>query len=130
MVIDSVMSEMREEIFRLENKLRKKRERIEHLESLLSPKIEPSIVYERKDDMSTTGVLLVTQQPDGDMGIAVKGGNSTIIDDLNPKEFHQQLEFRFPCGGGGRSPHTRNALIVLAIAIERDNKENPIEDNF
>lgn len=35
------------------------------------------------------------------------------------------LRFRVPFIGGGQSPRVRNALLVLAEAIRRDNEESP-----
>jgi hypothetical protein len=35
------------------------------------------------------------------------------------------LRFRMPMVGGGQSPHTRTALLILAEAIRLDNEEHP-----
>jgi len=34
--------------------------------------------------------------------------------------------YRMPFTGGGRSPRVRNALLILAMAIQADNDESPI----
>jgi hypothetical protein len=35
------------------------------------------------------------------------------------------MRFRMPIIGGGRSPRTRNALLLLALAMKLDNEEKP-----
>ena len=75
----------------------------------------------RYEDMSPDGWLKIHQQPDGDLVVAFSGRDMT--DEL----FIGQVEF-CECGqGGGRSPETRKALIALAEAMDKDNKNNPIE---
>ena len=37
------------------------------------------------------------------------------------------LRFRMPLCGGGQSPRTRNALLILAEAIRLDNEESNTE---
>lgn len=47
--------------------------------------------------------------------------------DLWIKTWHRHmLRFRMPGMGGGLSPRTRAALLVLAEAIRLDNEERPI----
>jgi hypothetical protein len=35
------------------------------------------------------------------------------------------MRFRMPIFGGGRSPRTRNALLLLALAMKLDSEEKP-----
>jgi len=35
------------------------------------------------------------------------------------------MRFRMPIIGGGNSPRTRNALLLLALAVKLDNEEKP-----
>jgi hypothetical protein len=42
--------------------------------------------------------------------------------------FSGSLRFRMPMQGGGLSPRTRNALLILAIAIDEDNKQYPFNE--
>lgn len=53
--------------------------------------------------------LVVAESPDGDLWVYVQGEPVTA------------LRFRMPFIGGGRSPHTWEALKVLQDAMERDN---------
>jgi hypothetical protein len=78
----------------------------------------------RIGDMSPDDRLDVIIQPDGDVIISVSGYRRSR------SEFSQvEVEFCTIGAGGGRSPHTRAALVALAKAIERDNKENPLPRN-
>lgn len=61
-------------------------------------------------DGKPDGVLAVTFGPDGDAYVSI--------------DFHPTLRFR-TWTGGGSSPRTRNALIVLAEAIRLDNEDRP-----
>lgn len=84
------------------------------------PHIEPRRTYRRRDDMSPDGVLQILGQDDGDI----------IVSIVPPKEQEHEwmhsVEFCSLGGGGGRSKHTRKALVALALAMEQDNRENPI----
>ena len=78
--------------------------------------------YVRNEDMSPDGTLSVLQQPDGDIAVTIDGYSA-----VSRKKRMVSVEFCAPFGGGGgRSKHTREALIQLAHAIEKDNLENPI----
>lgn len=74
--------------------------------------------YLRYEDMSPDGAVTVLRQEDGDviLGVIARPFRSGRLLNLS-------VEF---CVEGGRSPHTWRALIALADAIERDNRENPI----
>ena len=72
----------------------------------------------RYEDMSPDGFLRILQEPDGDLIVYIAGerfGRPTAA----------AAQFCTVGGGGGRSPHTRQALIDLATAMTRDNRENP-----
>jgi hypothetical protein len=74
---------------------------------------------ERSEDMSPTGKLRVFKEDDGDVIVAIVKGD-------NEKDFVMaDAEFCTPGTGGGKSPHTRRALLELYDAIERDNYESP-----
>jgi hypothetical protein len=78
-------------------------------------------IVERNEDMSPIGRLALLLQVDGDVIVVVMA---------DPREFSQtSVEFCQPFSGGGRSPHTLEALKDLAVAMERDNTENPIYHN-
>ncbi len=68
------------------------------------------------DDGTKEGVLNVVFTPDGDARVWITGEEAR----LSPT-----LRFRTEIGGGGNSPRTRVALLILAEAIRRDNKEHP-----
>ena len=64
-------------------------------------------------DGTKQGKLCVLFGPDGDAYVSISG------------EFpSESLRFRAPLGGG-RSPMTRNALIILALAMKWDNENRP-----
>lgn len=68
---------------------------------------------ERFEDMSPDGRLQIFLEPDGDVVIGiVKDGIMTSV------------EFCSPGSGGGRSRNTIMALRQLAIAMEKDNKND------
>lgn len=78
-------------------------------------------LYKRIGDMSPTDHLAILMEADGDVIVLAE---ETGMGEKYPK----RSEVQFCTGyGGGRSKHTRNALINLADAIEKDNKERPIE---
>lgn len=77
-------------------------------------------IYERtQDDYSDEEhdgrQIMVQFGQDGDAHITIDGFHSL------------SLRFRTPFVGGGRSPRTRNAIILLAYAIMLDNEEFPQE---
>lgn len=63
-------------------------------------------------DGTFVGELSVSLSRDGDVWVSTAPGHT--------------LRFRVPMIGGGMSPHTFNALRMLALAIELDNKYRPI----
>lgn len=65
-------------------------------------------------DGTFTGHLAVALLSNGDAVVSIEGAHS--------------LRFRDAMSGGGRSPRVRNALMILAYAIELDNEEDPIEE--
>lgn len=69
----------------------------------------------RKEDMSLEGRVRLFKQPDGDMCLTVIDGNGN----------QAGVEFCSIGSGGGRSPHTMQALYQLALAIRADNEEEP-----
>lgn len=72
----------------------------------------------RLEDDSPTGSIQVVFTQDGD-------GWMQIIATPDPEDFHTTFRFRMPMIGGGQSPRTRVALLILAEAIRLDNEENP-----
>lgn len=77
--------------------------------------------YERLQDDhdgSFEGKVTVMFSEYGDAFVSVSSQ-----DQPNPR----MIRFRTPGGGGGMSPRTRVALLVLAEAIRQDNKKNPIQ---
>lgn len=66
---------------------------------------------ERRDDMSSTGVLIVGLDADNDVCVSVVGA---------PDEGYPTVEFCNAADGGGKSPRTRAALIALMVAMEQD----------
>lgn len=81
----------------------------------------PRTFYERREDMSPDGKLTLIVQDDGDIIVGIVGRSM-----MNNKVLGT-VEFCTVGSGGGRSPHTREALRNLIIAIQRDNLERPIE---
>ena len=82
--------------------------------------MEPNKRYARREDMSPDGELTLLMQPDGDIIVVAQSTNEF-------GEYSETMvEFCEIGSGGGRSHHTRKALVALAEAIEKDNKEKPI----
>ena len=77
--------------------------------------MDPQIRFE---DDSILGALLVTFSFDGDSWVEII---------LDPKENRRSLRFREPVTGGGQSPRVRQALMILALAINADNEEHKQE---
>lgn len=73
--------------------------------------------------MSCDGKLIVTMQPDGDMIVGIYG-TGFISDEMR----FASVEFTQPGPGGGRSTRVVHALRALAIAIQEDNAERPINN--
>jgi uncharacterized protein (DUF849 family) len=76
-------------------------------------------VVERIEDMSRRGRLRLIQQDDGDIIVAVQSMHDGLL------EPGDSVEFCTGFGGGGKSPHTFNALHALMEAIRKDNLEHP-----
>jgi hypothetical protein len=78
--------------------------------------LEPGTRYSRiHDDHDGThiGQIAICMGDDGDAWVEITG------DPL------ASLRFRMPLVGGGASPHTRTALLILAEAIRLDNEAHP-----
>lgn len=78
--------------------------------------LDAANTYSRQHDDTdgkNEGFLNVMFTKDGDAWIAIDVRNF--------------LRFRMPLDGGGRSPRTRNALLILAEAIRLDNEESNTE---
>ncbi len=72
------------------------------------PGLKMNRFYERVHDNGGNNTLWVGFGPDGDAWIKTNGKIA--------------LRFNMPFGGGGQSPHVRNALMILAYAIMLDNR--------
>ena len=91
---------------------------IKLLESAFWPAVlEADKVYSRRHDDCDGKIeqkIFVETSPDGDVWVTT---------------YHAQhapaMRFRLPLIGGGRSPRTRNALLLLALAMKPDNEEKP-----
>lgn len=84
--------------------------------------METQKLYKRVGDMSPSDHLVILMESDGDVMILVE-------ETQQGEKYPTRCEVQF-CNlsfDGGRSKHTRNALIDLADAIEKDNEERPIE---
>jgi hypothetical protein len=85
-----------------------------------SKELKHATKYSRlHDDHDGTycGKLHLTFSEDGDAWIEISDAESCT----------ETLRFRMPMMGGGRSPRTRTALLLLAEAIRLDNLHNPIK---
>lgn len=85
--------------------------------------MEHGKLYKRIGDMSPSDHLVILMESDGDVILLVE---ETQMGEKYPTRC--QVQFCTSFAGGGRSIHTRRALIELADAIEKDNKEWPIEE--
>lgn len=98
--------------------------------------------YARLGDMDWNRSLVLTMEPDGDIivGIGRTLGNNhkdiyttlLALDDqsicgapLYDDDKYAAVEFCAIGGGGGRSRHTRKALVDLIEAMKKDDEENP-----
>lgn len=70
--------------------------------------------FQRFEDDSIDGTLQVSLSVDGDSWIKTYQKNPL-----------SSLRFRVEHGGGGQSPRVRQALIILMMAIKRDNEYRP-----
>lgn len=80
-----------------------------------------SVKIQRYEDMSRRGCLRLFRQNDGDM-IVVAVPDPGDCDRRGLLPFGIGVEF---CASGGQSPNTREALLALWEAIEKDNALNP-----
>lgn len=80
--------------------------------------------YVRQEDMSPDGALGVLIQEDGDVIVWIDRASEEQSRRPGPPSV--DVEFCSIGAGGGRSRHTRAALIRLAEAIELDNTKRPI----
>ncbi len=80
----------------------------------------------RVGDMHPNRSLKIVVQPDGDVIVFITQDNMPIYGNEGLGEKKACVEFCH-LGGGGRSMHTRKALLTLSEAMEKDNKENPID---
>lgn len=92
------------------------------LHELLGSAFWPQILdtktgYRRVSD-DTSGDITVVFSQDGD-------GWVEVTSHLDPKEPSLIHRFRTPLFGGGESEYVRNALLILAIAIKRQNELHP-----
>ena len=76
---------------------------------------------QRYEDMSPRGCLRLFRQNDGDI-IVVAVPNPEDAERRGLPPFGIGVEF---CASGGQSPNTREALLALWEAIEKDNALNP-----
>ncbi|MEM1113232.1 MAG: hypothetical protein AAGI11_15075 [Pseudomonadota bacterium] len=76
----------------------------------------------RRDDMSATGLLTLCMDDDGDACIGISKEDC----DNGQHGGSVTLEFCTFMAGGGKSPHTRRALIALMNAVRLDNIEHPL----
>lgn len=82
------------------------------------------VLYERKDDNSTGKVLVLCASSLDDIELG-------ILDfDAEPHMLKMTVTFTTVTIGGGHSPNVRKALKELADAIEKDNKVNPLPEDF
>lgn len=73
---------------------------------------------ERLEDDSPKGAISVGFSNDGD-------GWIQVLSKPDSDDYHTAFRFRMPMIGGGQSPRTRVALLILAEAIRLDNEKNP-----
>ena len=85
--------------------------------------MEQDVLYERKDDGSPGKALVLCASNLGDIELS-------IIDFGIKPLTKETVIFTTVAFGGGRSPNVRNALEDLADAIEKDNKERPVPEDF
>lgn len=83
--------------------------------------MKPNKTYSRIEDMSPDGKLLILMESDGDIIVRIYG-----YDEVDTP-CSASVEFCALSFGRGYSVHTRQALADLAEAMERDNRERPIE---
>ena len=79
--------------------------------------LDSNVIYERKGDYDPYMKLIIKEDQLGDISIG-------IMDLSNRKEPIRLVKFA-TIPGGGKSMKTLSALQSLALAIEKDNKNNP-----
>ncbi len=83
--------------------------------------VETFTEYERlQDDHDGTykGKLRVMFSRDGDAFVCTTSRD---------EDYTESIRFRMPLVGGGMSPRTRVALLILAEAIRQDNEKRPLQ---
>lgn len=69
---------------------------------------------------------LEDMSPNGHLRLTLDGDNDICVEVFDPRhECFCAVEFCAPGAGGGKSSHTRKALIEVMAAMERDNAESP-----
>ncbi len=86
--------------------------------------ITPRTQYERLEDMSPDGKLVVMMEDDGDMILKIVQTHEGFSGRPFAEPIFASVQF-CTLAGGGHSPAVRRAIRQLAEAIERDNVENP-----
>lgn len=81
--------------------------------------LEPGKFYKRTEDMSPDGNLTLFIEEDGDVIVSIS--ESASVRGVTRQS--ASIQFCSVGSGGGRSPNTREALLSLCHAIERDNAE-------
>lgn len=76
----------------------------------------------RNEDMSPRGYLELFREDDGDIIVTSCGMANGLVEPGSSVQF-----CALGGGGGGRSEHTRRALLDLMMAMEKDNAERPIQ---
>ena len=86
--------------------------------------MKQGILYERKDDNSTGKVLVVYLTSLGDVELG--------IIDFHAEPYLEKMTVTFAnvTIGGGQSPNVKKVLESLVDAIEKDNQEHPLSDDF
>lgn len=80
-----------------------------------APRLPLNEFFERPDDMGQ-----------GRLRMILDGDSDVIVEIINTAGESLSLEFCTSIIGGGRSPKVRNALYLLAQAIQEENNANPI----
>ena len=74
--------------------------------------------YNRRDDDSTNSILRIIKIESGEVQLRIHDWDT----------MEEMIVGFATLIGGGRSPNTRKALENLALAIEKDNQENPLPE--
>ena len=82
----------------------------------------PSVTWPKARDLAR----LEDMSPTGHLRLTLDGDNDICVEVFDPRhECFCSVEFCAPGSGGGKSSHTRKALIEVMAAMERDNAESP-----